>query len=127
MPSKDFQLLLKNNYQQNMIEHKKSLKIPKGYSKSVNQRKTDNTIVKRNRTNDNDLQNNTQENIDRATQTPLKTGSELMFSRRVSCFCSTSDTVNFLQDSLVSPLRSSVFLFRVVNIPSNSLTVLFLQ
>ena len=35
---------------------KKSLKIPKGYSESVNRRRTDNAMAKRKRTN-NDLQN----------------------------------------------------------------------
>jgi hypothetical protein len=40
----------------------------------------------------NDLQNITQKTKDRATRTPLKTMGELMCSRRVSSFCSTSGT-----------------------------------
>ena len=42
---------------------KKRLKIPKGQSEAVNRRKTDNTMVKRKRTN-NDLQNTTQKTKD---------------------------------------------------------------
>jgi len=38
-------------------------KIPKGQSEAVNRRKTDNTMTKRKRTN-NDQQNKTQKNID---------------------------------------------------------------
>jgi hypothetical protein len=38
----------------------------------------------------NDLQNITQKTKDRATRTPLKTMGELMCSRRVSSFCSTT-------------------------------------
>jgi cbb3-type cytochrome oxidase cytochrome c subunit len=38
---------------------KKNLKIPKGYSESVSRRRTDNTMTKRKRTN-NDLQKTTQ-------------------------------------------------------------------
>ena len=44
---------------------------PKGQSQSVNQRRTDNTMAKRNRT-DNDLQNTTQKIYHRATQSPVK-------------------------------------------------------
>jgi hypothetical protein len=41
---------------------------------------------------------------DRVTQTPLKTGGELMCSGRVSSFCSTSDThrVNLVTNSVIS-------------------------
>ena len=42
---------------------KERLKIPKGQSEAVNRRKTDNTMVKRKRTN-NDLQNTTQKTKD---------------------------------------------------------------
>jgi hypothetical protein len=41
-----------------------------------NQRRTNNTVAKRKRTN-NDLQNNSQKTKDQATQTPLKIGGEL--------------------------------------------------
>ena len=49
----------------------KSLKISNGYSEAVNRRRTDNTMVKRKRTNT-DLQNTTQKTEDRSTRTPLK-------------------------------------------------------
>ena len=55
---------------------KKSLKIPKGKSEAVKRRRTDITMAKRKRTN-NDLQNITQKSKDQAKQTPLKTGGEL--------------------------------------------------
>jgi hypothetical protein len=55
---------------------KKSLKIPKGKSEAVKRRRTDTTMAKRKRTN-NDLQNITQKSKDQAKQTPLKTGGEL--------------------------------------------------
>ena len=72
---------------------KKSLKIPKGWSESVN-RRTDNTMAKKKkykRTN-NDLLNTTHKTKDRVTRTPLKTGVELRCSGRVCSFCSTSGT-----------------------------------
>jgi len=49
-----------------LFDLKKCLKIPKGLSESVNQRRTDKTMAKTKRTN-NDLLNTTQ-------KTPLKTG-----------------------------------------------------
>jgi hypothetical protein len=52
--------------------HRKSLKMLKGSSKSVN-RRTDNTMAKRKRTNSH-LHNTTQKTKDPATQTPLKGG-----------------------------------------------------
>ena len=58
--------------------YKKSLKIRKWWSESVNRRRTDNSMTKRKRTN-NDLQNTTQKTTDRAT------GS-------VSSSCSTNGT-----------------------------------
>jgi hypothetical protein len=41
---------------------------------------------------------------DRVTRTPLKTGSELMYSRRVGSFCSTSGThgVSLVIDPVIS-------------------------
>ena len=69
---------------------KKSLKIPKGQSEAV-LRRTDNTMTKRKRTN-NDLQNITQNTEDRATRTSLKTGGESRCSGRVISFCSTFNT-----------------------------------
>jgi len=47
---------------------------------------------KKDKRTNNDLQNTTQKSQDQATPTPLKTGSELMCSRRVSRSCSTCDT-----------------------------------
>ena len=71
---------------------KKGSKIPKKLSESVNRRRTDNTMAKRQRAN-NDLQNTTQKIKDRATLTLLTTGGgELMFSGRVRISCSTCDT-----------------------------------
>jgi hypothetical protein len=54
---------------------KKSLKIPKGYSESVNRRRTDNTMAKRKRTKDKQRSTKqTHKTKDRVTQTPLKPG-----------------------------------------------------
>ena len=66
-----------------------SLKIPNGYSESVNRRRQYNG--QRQMTN-NDLQNTTQKTKDRATRTPIKTGCEHMCPGRVSSSCSTSGT-----------------------------------
>ena len=60
-----------------------------GLSESVNRRRTDNTMVKRKRTN-NDLRNITHKTKDRVTRTPLKTRDDLRFSGKVSSSCSTS-------------------------------------
>jgi hypothetical protein len=49
-----------------MLLNKKSLKIPKGLSEALNQRRTDNIMAKRKSTK-NDLQNNTQKTKDRGT------------------------------------------------------------
>ena len=68
------------------IPFNESLKMPKGYSKSINQGRTYTTLAKRKkdkRTN-NDLQNITHKTKDRETRTPLKTGGELKCCRRVS-------------------------------------------
>jgi len=55
--------------------YKKSLKIPKRSSESVNRRRTHNTMVKKKKgKKDKDLQNNTQKTKNRATRTPLKAG-----------------------------------------------------
>jgi hypothetical protein len=61
---------------------RKILKIPNGYSKSVNRRKTCNTMTKRKRTN-NDPQNIHIKNKNGVTRTPLKTGGDLGCSGRV--------------------------------------------
>ena len=53
-----------------------------GHSEAVNRRSTDNTMVKRKRTN-NDLKNTTHKTNDRATRTPLATIDELRCSGRV--------------------------------------------
>ena len=55
---------------------------------SVIRKRTDNTMAKRKRTN-NDLQNTTQKAKDRARRTPLKTGGKLRCSGRVGSSCST--------------------------------------
>jgi len=52
------------------IHSEKRLNIPKGLSKSVNRRRTDNTMTKRT---NNDLQNTTQKTNDQVTRAPLKT------------------------------------------------------
>ena len=51
-----------------LFDLEKSLKIPKGLSESVNQRRTDNTMAKKKDTN-NDLQNITHKTKDRVTRT----------------------------------------------------------
>jgi hypothetical protein len=58
------------------IRYKKSLKIPKGYSESVNRRRTDNIMArgKKNKKTNNDLPNITHKTKDRVTRTTLKTG-----------------------------------------------------
>ena len=61
------------------LKGKKSLKIPKELSESVN-RRTDNTMEKK--TQNNDLQNTTQKTNDQAPWTPTKTGVELRCSWR---------------------------------------------
>ena len=75
--------------------YKKSLKIPKGQSESVN-RRTNNTMAKRKRTNIHTK--------DRVTWTPLKNGGELGCSGRVSSSCSTSGTchVNLVTNPVIS-------------------------
>ena len=47
---------------------------------------------KKDKRTNNNLQSTTHKTKDRETQTPLKTGSELMCSGRVSSYCSTSGT-----------------------------------
>jgi hypothetical protein len=71
---------------------KKSLKIPKGESESVDQRIN---ITMAKRTN-NDLQNISQNTKDRVTRSTLKTGGELVCSGRVSCSCPTSGTCHII-------------------------------
>ena len=60
------------------IRIKKSLKISKGYSESVN-RRTDNTMTERktDKGTNNDLQNIRRKTKDRVARTPLKTWGEL--------------------------------------------------
>ena len=55
------------------------MKIPRGKSEYVNRRRKDNTLTTENgkKTND-DLQNITHKTKDQVTQTPLKTGGELI-------------------------------------------------
>ena len=74
---------------------KKSLKIPKEYSKAVYRRRTDNTMAKSTKY--------THKTKDQVTRTPLKTGGEHKCSERVSCSCSTSDTrrVNLVTNPVI--------------------------
>ena len=59
---------------------KTSLKIPKGQSESVNQRRTDNTMIKKGQ-----KEKHTHRAKDRATPHPLKTGGgQIRWSGRVS-------------------------------------------
>ena len=89
---------------------KKSLKIPKGQSESIYQRRTDNTMAKR--TNNDHLQfyvcfkHKTKDGV---TRTSLKTGGELRCSERVSSSCSTSDTrhVNLVTNPVITLLQSN--------------------
>ena len=68
------------------------------YNKETVNRKTDNAMVKRKRTN-NDLQNTTQKTKDRVIRIPLKTRGELMWSGRVgsSCYTCSIHRVTLLQ------------------------------
>ena len=72
------------------IQCKKSLKIPKRYSESVN-RRTDNTMAKRKSTKGQTTIYKTYTK-DRLTRTPLKPGGELRCSGRESSRCFTSGT-----------------------------------
>ena len=71
----------------------KPLKIPNGGTKSVNRRRTDNTMTKRKRTNS-DVQNTVQKINDRLARTALKTGEgdQLKCFGRVSR-CVTTKTI----------------------------------
>ena len=83
---------------------KKSLKILKGWSESVN-RRTDNAIAKRKGTINNDLQNITLKTKDvRVIRTPLKTGGERRCSVRITSSCCTSGTgsVNLVTNQVIS-------------------------
>ena len=85
--------------------YKNSLKIPKGQSESINQRRTDNTMdqkTKDKKTN-NDLQNTTHKTKDGATTNPTKRRGELRCSGRVSTSCSTSGTcrVNLITNLVI--------------------------
>jgi hypothetical protein len=61
----------------------KSLKIPKGWSASVNRGRTEEDQTKKNKRINNDLQTITHKTNDPVIQIPLQTGGELMFSGRV--------------------------------------------
>jgi hypothetical protein len=75
---------------------KKSLKIPKGQSEAVNQRRSDNTIAPSPQDND-DLQNITQKTKDRAAwMNPTENRGGLGCFGSVSSSCSTCDIVVFL-------------------------------
>jgi hypothetical protein len=65
-------------------------------TKVVNQRRTDNAMVKRKRTKGHTMINKTtkQKSTDRATQSPLETGRELCWSGRVGSCYSTSGTLS---------------------------------
>jgi hypothetical protein len=62
---------------------KKSFKIPKGKSESVNRRTTDNTMAKRKSTKGETSTKHTHKTKDRVTRTPLTPGGELRCSGRV--------------------------------------------
>jgi hypothetical protein len=80
---------------------KKSLKIPKGSSESVNRRRTENTMAKRKSTKGQTTKYKTKY---RVIRTPLKTGGDLIWSGRVSSSCSTSGTrrVNLVTNPVIS-------------------------
>ena len=85
-------------------ECNKSLKIPKGKSESVNRWRTEKNGQQKKEKRTNNIYKHTYKTKDRVTQTPLKTGDELMCSRRVSSFCSTSGTrrVNLVTNPVIS-------------------------
>ena len=57
------------------LRHKKRLRIPKGYSESVNRRKTDNTMAERKEQKDKQRSTkHTYKTKDRVTRTSLKSG-----------------------------------------------------
>jgi len=71
--------------EQQSIFYKTSLKIPTGYSESVNRRRTDNTMQKQKRTKE-------QTTFYKILHRKLNIGGELTCFGRVSSSCSTSDT-----------------------------------
>ena len=77
--------------------------------RSVNRRKTDNTMIKQDKGTNNDLQNISQETKDRATRTPLQTRSEHECSGSVSSSCSTCGTRRLCFFILLSINRSYIF------------------
>ena len=88
----------------------KSLKIPKGYSESVNRRRTDNTMAKEK--GQQDKQPSTKhrhKTKNRVTRTPLKTGCELWCSGRVGGSWSTSVTrrANLVPNPMISHERGN--------------------
>ena len=78
------------------------MKTPKRQSESVNQRRTDNKMIKRKVTNGSTK--HTYKTKDRVTRTPLKTRGELRCSGMVSSSCSTTGTrrVNLVTNSVIS-------------------------
>jgi hypothetical protein len=85
---------------------KKSLKILKGQSESVNRGRTDNTMAKEKVQKDKQRSTkHTYKTKDRVTRTPLKAEGELRCSGRVSSSCSNSGTprVNLVTNAVISP------------------------
>ena len=78
------------------------MKTPKRQSESVNQRRTDNKMIKRKVTNGSTK--HTYKTKDRVTRTPLKTRGELRCSGMVSSSCSTTGTrrVNLVTNPVIS-------------------------
>ena len=98
-----FFFLIQTDFKQSHKCHKKSLKIPKALSESVNRRRTDNTMTKKEKV-QRDKQRSTKhthKTKDRVTRTPLKTGGELRWPGRVISSCSTSD---IRRVNLVTPI-----------------------
>ena len=83
-------------------ENKEKLKIAKGQSEAVSQRRTDNTMtkIKKDKRTKNDIQNTIQKTKNQTTRTPLKTGDELMCSGTVNSYCFTRRTNNWVWSSM---------------------------
>jgi hypothetical protein len=95
----------------------KSLKITKRLSEAVIRRSTYNTMDRWKRTN-NDLQNIAQKTKDRATQTPLKSGCEFMFSRMVS---SSASPLHIVYGLFFIDVVASASCFPIISYVSSSL------
>ena len=99
--------MLKHKVRTSQKYTKKSLKIPKGQSESV-YRRTDTKWPKENVQKDKQRSTkHTYKTKDRVTRIPLKTGSELWCSGRVSYSCSTGDIrrVNLVTNPVISHER----------------------